>query len=835
MQYDHQSIEKKWQDRWERDHACAAPEQHHKVPAEQKYILDMFPYPSSQGLHVGHPEGYTATDIVARFSRMKGYRVLHPMGWDAFGLPAENYAIKVGIHPVETTQKSIDTFKRQIKSLGFSYDWGREVNTSDPSYYRWTQWFFLLLYKHGWAYRKNAPVNWCESCQTVLAREQVVEGRCERCKNTVMQKNLEQWFFKITDFIEDRATKGDKGARATQGLMTGLGAIDWPEPIKLMQRNWIGKSTGINITYQVENISDSITVFTTRPDTNFGATFVVLAPEHEFISRHLNEFPHKEKVVEYRAMAQKKTELERISEGKKKTGVFTGWHVINNLNQKKLPICVGDFVLAQVGTGAVVGVPGHDGRDFEFAKTLGIEVARVVVGPDGDTGPIERIEQVQEDQGVMVNSDFLNGLDIHEATKRVMDYLEEKGWGKRVVVYKLRDWLISRQRYWGAPIPIIYCNPPGGGCGEVPVPEKDLPVLLPDDVDFRPTGESPLARSKKFHDVACPRCGARGEGVRRECDTMDTFVDSSWYFFRYTDPHNKEEFAAREKIHSWLPVDLYVGGAEHAVLHLMYARFFTKVLHVLGMVDFDEPFLSLKNQGMILGEDGQKMSKSRGNVINPDDVIGVYGADTMRLYEMFMGPLEDAKPWSTRSIVGVRRFLERVWVFVEDRHLSIEEGDEGELNRSLHKTIKKVTEDIEAFKFNTAISALMAFLNSFINNRISDSGKEQSIIESFLKLLQPFAPHIAEELWDRLGHTTLLMYEPWPGYDPKYLKEEEMVIVVQVDGKKRGTVICPVQAREKEVMDMIRQDQGVSKYLEAKEIVKTVYVPGKLLNIVTRD
>ncbi|MBU1178414.1 leucine--tRNA ligase, partial [Patescibacteria group bacterium] len=615
--YNPQKIEPKWQERWEKDKAFRADDNSQK---EKFYCLDMFPYPSSHGLHVGHPEGYTATDIISRYQRMQGKEVLHPMGWDAFGLPAENFAIKSGIHPMETTAQSIKTFRQQIKSLGFSYDWEREVNTSSPEYYRWTQWIFLQLYKKGLAYKKKAAANWCESCKTVLANEQVIDGKCERCKNEVEQRDLKQWFFKVTDYAER--------------LLDDLDNIDWPESIKLMQRNWIGWSEGINITYPIDGQSEELTVYTTRPDTNFGATFVVAAPDSDFVKENLDKFPEQERVAVYVRETNKKTELERMAEGRQKSGVHTGWSAINHLTGKKMPIYVGDFVLASVGTGVVVGVPGHDLRDFEFAQAMDLEIVRVVVAPDGDKSEITKSEQVQEEAGKMINSDFLDGLEIMAAKEKIMDHMVEKDWGEKTTNYRLKDWLISRQRYWGAPIPIIYCNK----CGEVPVPEDQLPVKLPTDVDFKPTGESPLKDSQTFHEVECPKCGA-AEGVTREVDTMDTFVCSSWYFLRYCDSQNDKVFADPDKMARWMPVDLYVGGAEHACMHLIYARFFYKVLKDLGYIkmdsakDHDEPFQKLKNQGMILGEDHQKMSKSRGNVVNPDDVISVDGADTLRLYE----------------------------------------------------------------------------------------------------------------------------------------------------------------------------------------------------------
>ncbi len=807
--YDHKFIEQKWQKLWAERRLYEAVEEDEIPRDNRRYVLDMFPYPSAAGLHVGHPEGYTATDIYARYLRMRGISVLHPMGWDSFGLPAENYAIKQGAHPRESTRRNIDTFRRQIQRLGFSYDWSREINTADPKYYRWTQWFFLFLYKRNLAYRKKAPVNWCVSCQTVLAREQVVCGRCERCKSKVIQKELEQWFFKITEYA-DR-------------LLEGLDTIDWPESIKLMQRNWIGRSEGINITYTIERTDKTVTVFTTRPDTNFGATFITIAPDSSFVKECLSLFPEREKVAEYVESALRKTELERMSEGRAKTGVFTGWYAINQLNGKRMPVYISDFVLSTVGTGAVVGVPGHDLRDFEFAKIFNLEIMRVVIGEDGDTSPIVCGEQVQEEKGVMLNSDFLDGLEIHRAKDKIMEYIEKNGWGKRVTNYKLRDWLISRQRYWGAPIPIIYCD----SCGDVPVPEENLPVLLPDDVDFLPTGESPLVRSKSFHKVLCPKCGMAS---RRESDTLDTFVCSSWYLYRYTDPKNTSEFASKEKMARWLPVDLYVGGAEHAVMHLLYARFFCKALYDGKYIAFEEPFTKLINQGLIMGEDGQKMSKSRGNVINPDDVVSEYGADCLRMYEMFMGPFEDAKPWSTRGIKGIRRFLEKVYMLFETQNSKPQLKT---LEPLLHRTIKKVTEDIESFKFNTAISQMMIFINEFQKQKDNlDTLHYKLFTANFLLLLAPFAPHIAEELWSRMGHTESIFKTNWPLYNEEFLKEETITVVVQINGKARGEVNIARDADQSLALSEARSNERVAKFLAGKEVKREVYVKGKIVNFV---
>ncbi|MBU0671326.1 leucine--tRNA ligase, partial [Patescibacteria group bacterium] len=682
--YNPQKIEKKWQKHWEKTRAFKADD---KSTKEKFYCLDMFPYPSSHGLHVGHPEGYTATDIVSRYKRMKGFEVLHPMGWDAFGLPAENFAIKSGVHPQETTLKSIDTFKKQIKSLGFSYDWDREINTSSPEYYKWTQWIFLELYKKGLAYKKKAAVNWCEECKTVLANEQVIDSKCERCQNEVIQKDLEQWFFKITDYTED--------------LLQGLEKIDWPEPIKLMQSNWIGRSEGADIEFKIKNSKFKIKIFTTRPDTLYGATYMVFAPEHELVQKLKNQIENWDEVEEYIETSQKKSDLERTDLQKQKTGVeLKGLKAINPANNKEIPIYISDYVLISYGTGAIMCVPAHDERDWEFAKKFNIEIIKVIENGQSD-------EECYIGEGKMVNSDEFNGQDWQEAKKNITTKVQ----GQLTINYKMRDWLISRQRYWGTPIPIIHCEK----CGEVPVPEDQLPVKLPTDVDFKPTGESPLASSKSFHDLECPKCGAK-EGVRRESDTMDTFVCSSWYYLRYCDPKNDKAFVDNELLKKWMAVDLYVGGAEHAVMHLIYARFIYKALKDLGhikidsKVDHDEPFQKLRNQGMILGEDHQKMSKSRGNVVNPDEVINEYGADTMRMYEMFMGAFEEVKPWEPKSIIGIKRFLDRVWMVSID-NIENEKKYKKIESKSIHKTIKKVTSDIENFKFNTAIAQLMIFFN----------------------------------------------------------------------------------------------------------------------------
>ena len=741
--YNPKDIEQKWQKRWIEERANETPE--NPEEGKKKYILDMFPYPSGAGLHVGHAESYTATDIYSRYLRMNGFDVLHPQGFDAFGLPAENYAIKTGIHPAVTTQKAIETFKKQIDSMGFSYDWEREVISSDPEYYKWTQWLFLELYKNGLAYKKKAKVNWCPKCQTVLANEQAEGGKCERCESAVVQKDLEQWFFKITDFIEDSDVGMGVGMDIPMaGLLSGLEKVDWPNSTKLLQENWIGKSVGVQFKMNIETtpasghpsldkegrgeVDNFIEVFTTRIDTIFGMTYAVVAPEHEILKKVQDDIQNWKEVEKYVEKSKSKTDVERM-EAKEKTGVkIKGVKVINPMSGEEVPLYVADYVLSHYGTGAVMAVPAHDARDFEFAKKNEIAINYVItpameyeeyenygqtftrIGIENEKEERLLTEQLtKEDKpqilyGYLINSDKYTGLHSEEAKEKMADWLEKEGLGTRKVNYKLRDWLVSRQRYWGAPIPIIYCDEcastGSAQDGMVPVPEKDLPVELPDDVDFKPTGESPLKYSKKFQNIKCPKCGS---SAKRESDTMDTFVCSSWYYLRYSDPKNYKQFASKENLKKWLPVDLYVGGAEHSVLHLLYSRFFTKVLHKLGYLEFDEPFLKLRHQGTILAEDGTKMSKSKGNVVNPDEVVEKYGADSLRMYEMFMGPLEDAKPWNTKGIIGVYRFLERVYKLnskLQDSNPKQITNDR--IQNLIHKTIRKVSGDIEDLKFNTA-------------------------------------------------------------------------------------------------------------------------------------
>ncbi len=816
--YDPKQIESKWQEVWEQDSGLNKASETKK--GEKQYILDMFPYPSGEGLHTGHVESYTATDIVSRYLRMKGCEVLHSQGWDAFGLPAENYAIKTKIHPAETTKKAITTFKKQMNMMGFSYDWSREINSSAPEYYKWTQWFFLLLYKNGLAYKKKGQVNWCDSCQTVLANEQAEGGVCDRCGKPVVQKELEQWYFKITDFIEDSIEASEV---RTSGLLSGLDKIDWPESTKAGQRNWIGKSEGAQFKMSIKNSDLKMEVFTTRLDTVFGMTFALIAPEHGLVQKLKPQITNWPEVEKYIQQAKKKTDLQRQTEVKDKTGVeLKGIEIINPFTKKSIPLFASDFVLAHYGTGAVMAVPGHDQRDWEFAKKFNLPIEEVIKSVDKKSSIAE---EAYIDDGVLNNSGKYNFLTSAEARKKLTAWLEEEGIGQGTINYKLRDWLVSRQRYWGAPIPIIYCKK----CGEVPVPEKDLPVLLPGDVDFNPTGESPLKYSKKFQDVVCPICGTKAE---RESDTMDTFVCSSWYYFRYSDPQNTQEFSSKKMLKKWLPVDLYVGGAEHVVLHLLYSRFFTKVLHNLGYIDFDEPFLKLRHQGIILAEDGNKMSKSKGNVVNPDEVVKKFGADSLRMFEMFMGPLEDAKPWNTQGIVGIKRFLENVYK-LKDKKLYDCQGENCQMKESglpqmLHKTIKKVTEDIEKLRFNTAISQMMIFVN--FASKFNEM--PQRALENFLKLLAPFAPHLAEELWLRLGHKDSIFKQKWPEYNPALIRDEEIELVVQINGKVRDRIKISVDTAEAEAKELAKKSQKIQNYLSGKEIKKTIFVKNRLINIV---
>lgn len=804
MSYNHREIEKKWQDYWAKNKTFKTLND----PSKPKfYALDMFPYPSGSGLHVGHPEGYTATDILSRFKRMQGYDVLHPMGWDAFGLPAEQYALDTGNDPAEFTLKNIATFKRQIQELGFSYDWDREINTTDPEYYKWTQWIFIQLYKNGLAYMDEVPVNWCPALGTVLANEEVIDGKSERGGHPVIRKPMRQWMLRITAYA-DR-------------LLKDLDELDWPESIKEMQRNWIGRSEGAEVTFKVQGTDKEFRVFTTRPDTLFGATYCVLAPEHKLV-KEITTPEQKEKVEEYLKIVQTKSDLERTDLAKEKTGVFTGAYAINPVNGKAIPIWIADYVLASYGTGAIMAVPAHDQRDYEFAKKFNLPIIPVLEG-----GNIEK--EAFTGDGPHINSDFLNGLGKEDAIKKAIEWLEKKGVGERKVSYRLRDWLFSRQRYWGEPIPIIHWE----DGTMTTVPEDELPLRLPKAKDIRPsgTGESPLANIEEWVNVVDPKTGKRG---RRETNTMPQWAGSSWYYLRYIDPHNKEKLADEELLKRWLPVDIYIGGAEHAVLHLLYARFWHKFLYDLGVVPTKEPFQKLFNQGMILGENNEKMSKSRGNVVNPDDIVRSHGADTLRLYEMFMGPLDASVAWSTKGLDGARRFLDRVWrLFVkEDGTLSdkIQESNDKTLEKVYHQTVKKVTEDFEHLHFNTAISQLMVFINECYKADVIP--KEYA--EGFVKMLYPIAPHIGEELWSILGHMDTITYEPWPTYDESKLVDDEVEVVVQINGKVRAKINVAKDVSKEQLETIAKEHDKVKEYIDGKEIVKMIVIPGKLVNIVVK-
>jgi leucyl-tRNA synthetase len=801
-EYNHKNIEQKWQDFWDKDKTYKCAEDPKFAKEKRFYCLDMFPYPSGAGLHVGHPEGYTASDILSRYKRMNGFNVLHPIGWDAFGLPAENYAIKTGIHPRIATEKNIETFKRQIKSIGFSYDWDREINTTDPEYFKWTQWIFLKLFEKGLAYEATVPINWCPSCKTGLANEEVVDGACNRCGTAVTKKDMRQWMLKITAYA-DR-------------LLEGLDKLDWPEPIKLMQRNWIGKSTGAEVDFKIDGFKESLRVFTTRPDTLFGATYMVMAPEHPLVLEITTD-EHADEVQDYIEKSRQKSDIEREHLAKSKTGVFTGAYAINPVNDKKIPIWISDYVLITYGTGAIMAVPAHDERDFEFATKFNLLIIQVV----SKDGRPHELKEAYVEEGIAVNSGKYDGLKTEEFKEKITRDLEKKGVGKKTVNYKLRDWVFSRQRYWGEPIPVVHCPK----CGVVAIPESELPLKLPEVKKYEPTGtgESPLANIKEWVNTKCPKCGGP---AKRETNTMPQWAGSNWYFLRYLDPKNSKALADKEKIKYWMPVDHYIGGAEHAVLHLLYSRFWYMFLHDIGAVPNDEPFKKLTNQGLILAEDGQKMSKSLGNVINPDDVIGEHGADAFRMYEMFMGPLEMVKPWSTQGIMGIRRFLEKVWRLfdkkIDDKPLP------KNIESLLHKTIKKVGEDIENLRFNTAISAMMILVN--------EAGPLESIsrefARNFLLILAPFAPHMAEELWQKIGGKPSIHRQPWPKFDPKLIVESEMTIVVQVNGKLRDNIIVPAIATEEEIKKLAASSAKVKQFIEGKKIAKVIYVSKKLVNIV---
>ncbi|MDJ1477756.1 leucine--tRNA ligase [Bacillus sp. LS15-K4] len=800
MSFNHQNIEKKWQGYWEENKTFRTPDETEKP---KFYALDMFPYPSGAGLHVGHPEGYTATDILSRMKRMQGYNVLHPMGWDAFGLPAEQYALDTGNSPAEFTELNINTFRNQIKALGFSYDWDREVNTTDPNYYKWTQWIFLKLFEKGLAYVDEVPVNWCPALGTVLANEEIIDGKSERGGHPVERRPMRQWMLKITAY-------GDR-------LLEDLDELDWPESLKDMQRNWIGRSEGAEVHFNIDGTDEKFTVFTTRPDTLFGASYCVLAPEHALVA-DITTTEQKEAVEAYINSVKMKSDLERTELAKEKTGVFTGAYAVNPVNGEKLPIWIADYVLATYGTGAVMAVPAHDERDYEFASTFNLPMKEVVKGGD-------ITKEAYTGDGAHVNSAFLDGLNKEEAIVKMIEWLEVTSAGNQKVTYRLRDWLFSRQRYWGEPIPVIHWE----DGTMTAVKEEELPLVLPKTENIRPsgTGESPLANIDEWVNVVDPETGKKG---RRETNTMPQWAGSCWYYLRYIDPNNSEALVDPEKVKQWLPVDIYIGGAEHAVLHLLYARFWHKVLYDIGVVPTKEPFQQLFNQGMILGENNEKMSKSKGNVVNPDDIVASHGADTLRLYEMFMGPLDASIAWSENGLDGARRFLDRVWrLFIQDNgELSekITDAPNKELEKAYHQTVKKVTEDYAELRFNTAISQMMVFIN--------DAYKAETLpkeyVEGFVKMIAPVAPHIGEELWSKLGYNETITYASWPTFDESKLVEDEVEIVVQVMGKVRAKLTMSKDASKEEMEQLALE--AIQDQIEGKTVRKVIVVPGKLVNVV---
>ena len=799
MQYDHLTIEAKWQNHWSKNNTFKAEIDHEK---EKLYVLDMFPYPSGSGLHVGHPLGYTATDIYCRYKRLQGFNVLHPMGWDAFGLPAEQYAIKTGTHPKYTTEENIKNFKRQIRMLGFSYDWDREINTTDENYYKWTQWIFLKLYEKGLAYEAEVPVNWCPELKAVLANEEVVDGVSEIGGHPVIRKPMRQWMFKITEYAES--------------LLEGLDSLDWPDHVKDLQRNWIGKSVGAEVSFEVPSIKSNITVFTTRPDTLFGATYMVLAPEHPYVMDLVNGESRSE-VEKYIEKSQKKSDLDRGDLNKNKTGVFLGEYALNPVNGERIPIWIADYVLMSYGTGAIMAVPGHDDRDHEFAKKYNLPIREVVSG-----GDITKEAYTDNEKGVLVNSSNDNGLDVNgklvsDAIAHVISWLSDNKKGISKTQYKLRDWLFSRQRYWGEPIPIIHKD--NGDI--IPVEYSDLPLTLPQVDKYEPadTGESPLANIKEWVEV---------EGGRRETNTMPQWAGSCWYFLRFTDPNNGELPWGKDEESYWMPVDLYIGGVEHAVLHLLYARFWHHVLFDLGLVSTKEPFKKLFNQGMIQGEDGQKMSKSRGNVINPDDVVKEFGADSFRLYEMFMGPLDKSKPWSTKGLQGCYRFLQKVWRLFNNQDIAIKENcADDETQRLLHQSIKKASDDLDGLRFNTVVSQLMILTNHLSTLDILD----KDVLRQFLILLNPFAPHLSEELNERLGYQPITSSQ-WPKYDEKLIMDEMITIAVQFKGKTRGTIDIAPNTNESDTMEIVKATEFGKKYLSQGKVIKIIYIQNKIINII---
>ncbi len=821
--YDPHAIEQKWQRLWKERDVYRAPDSSEKP---KYYCLDMFPYPSGNGLSVGHLRNYVPTDTVARHMRMRGCNVLHPMGWDAFGLPAENYAIAQGVHPRITTERNIANYHRQMDLVGLSFDWSREITSCNADYYRWTQWFFLLMHERGLAYRGTGQQWWCPSCKTILANEQVHDGLCWRCGSVVTKKDLEQWYLRITQYA--------------QRLLDDLQTIDWPEKIKLMQANWIGRSEGAEVDFALPGRDEPLTVFTTRPDTLYGATYMVLAPEHPLVA-DLTTAEQRAAVAAYQEQARRQSEIERMSTEKEKTGVFTGAVALNPVNGAEIPIWISDYVLMGYGTGAIMAVPAHDERDFQFATRFGLPIVEVIAPPAGPQGTLD---EAYTGDGSLVNSGQFDGIPAPgEAFARIVAWLGERGVARATINFKIRDWLISRQRYWGAPIPMVHCD----ACGVVPVPVEDLPVLLPDIDDFKPTddGKSPLARVESFVQTTCPRCGGP---ARRETDTMDTFACSSWYHLRFASPHEATAAFDRAAVDYWLPVDQYVGGAEHAVMHLLYARFFCKVAQDAGHLSFGEPYLRLRNQGMVLAEDGQKMSKSKGNVVTPDDVVERHGADSLRVYELFIAPFEQSVAWSDRGVQGCHRFLSRFWNLVCEVLEAQGSGvaaDEAEaergrdVRRRLHKTIRKVTTDIERFRFNTAVSALMELQNEVLDVWTNARGaltlaEWRGVVGDMTLLLAPMAPHLGEEVWELLGQGGLVIDAPWPAWDADLAADEVVTVVVQVNGKLRDRLQVAVDAEQDDVLVAAKTSANTARFLEGKQILKEVYVPGKLVNFVVK-
>ena len=803
MEYNFKQIEKKWQDKWYAENTFAAKDD---FTLPKFYGLVEFPYPSGHGLHVGHPRSYTALDIIARKKRMEGYNVLYPMGWDAFGLPTENFAIKNKIHPRIVTADNIANFKRQLQSIGFSFDWTREVSTTDEKYYKWTQWIFLQLFKKGLAYKQEMPINWCTSCKVGLANEEVVNGVCERCGSEVVQKNKSQWMLKITEYAER--------------LISDIDELDYIEKVKIQQKNWIGKSEGAEVDFKVAGTDYVLTVYTTRADTLFGATYMVVSPEHELLTKYADKIENIDEVRAYQQEAAKKSEFERTELSKEKTGVkLSGITAINPVNEKEIPIFISDYVLTSYGTGAIMAVPAHDDRDWEFAKKFNLPIIEVVAGGEN----VQEAAFTDIYSGKMINSDFLNGLEVKEAIAKMIEFLSSKGIGKKKTNYKLRDWVFSRQRYWGEPIPLIFCEK----CGWVPVPESELPLTLPETDNFEPgeNGESPLAKMTDWVKTSCPCCGAP---AKRETDTMPQWAGSSWYFLRYIDPENDSAIAAQEKLSYWLPVDWYNGGMEHTTLHLLYSRFWHKFLYDIGVVSQPEPYYKRTSHGMILGENGEKMSKSRGNVVNPDDMVETFGADTFRTYEMFIGAFDQATPWSINGVKGCYRFIERVWNLQDI--LTDDEGYSADFEKAMHKTIKKVTEDYDKMKFNTGIAALMALINDFYKKGSVTRGE----LKTFITLLNPAAPHLTEEMWVRANFGGCLNETTWPTYDEAKCVDDTVEIVAQINGKVKDKIVIPANISKEEMERVALENEKIVSLIEGKQVLKVICVPGKLVNIVIK-